>query len=639
MQKDCRSNPCPAGRDYRRRSNIPDAPEADTASEMVPPVSLTGDRATPSIASRVPHGGAGPSTAPEDQMTDTTRLPAATRGAPPRRRHFAAVLTVVALTACAQQPVQENTPVPSPGEGVERTVLVEPGLPPPDLATPGDTEILERLRARAAARRAATARQHFDAGDRRHADVWARLRAGFALPAVDHRAVAAEIDWYASSFDYLQHTTDRARLYLAYIVQEAERRKLPLELALLPIVESAFQPYARSPAGAMGIWQFMRSTGRRFGLEQTGWYDARRDIVESTRAAFEYLERLHEHLDGDWLLAVAAYNAGEGTVARARRRNRARGKPVDFFSLSLPAETRSYVPRLLAIAALVRDPQRHGLTLDPIDDAVYFRSVDVGSQISLGKAAKMAGITLNEMMLLNPGFFRHATDPDGPHRLLLPAEAAQGFQQALAETDPSERMTWSIHTVASGESLSAIASRYRVSVDQLKRANAIQGTLLRVGQELEVPTMPATTVVGELSAEVRRGMERARISGQRRVYRVRRGDSLWAIARRSKLTVSQLMAWNGLGKRSVLRPGQKLVIWNAPSPSSVAASGNANADAAFYTVRRGDSLWEIARRHKLSTRDLAAWNALSISSLLRPGQKLRLSPPRSAGLIPSATGA
>ena len=295
-----------------------------------------------------------------------------------------------------------------------------------------------------------------------YADLWARIRAGLSLPDTDHPDVQAELNWYAGRPEYLQRTTDRARLYLAYIVREAERRQLPLELALLPIVESAFQPYARSPAGAMGIWQFMPSTGRRFGLHRTPWYDARRDIVESTRAAFDYLERLHDDLGGDWLLAVAAYNAGEGNVMRALRRNRAQGKAEDFFSLSLPAETRAYVPRLLAIARLVSNPQRYGLTLDPIDDVPYFAGVDVGGQVALGKAAQLAGVSLNELMLLNPGFFRHATDPEGPHRLLVPTTSAGRFREALAATNPEQRMAWSTHTVSKGDTLSDIAGRYGV---------------------------------------------------------------------------------------------------------------------------------------------------------------------------------
>jgi len=549
-----------------------------------------------------------------------------------------ALAAVVLLGACAPQGVREDAVSRSPEDAARHAVLIEPGSPPPDAGPPSDAEILARLRERAAARRAAAAQLRMDTGAARPADLWARIRAGMRLPPSEHPAVRAELEWYAARPDYVQRTTDRARLYLAYIVREAERRELPLELALLPVVESAFQPYARSPAGAMGIWQFIRSTGRRFGLHQSAWYDARRDIVESTRAAFEYLERLHRDLDGDWLLAVAAYNAGEGNVLRARARNRARGAPEDFFSLALPAETRAYVPRLLAFSALVRNPEVHGLTLDPIDDAPYFRRVEVGSQIDLALAAEMAGVTLNEMMLLNPGFFRHATDPNGPHHLLVPAESAAAFEQALASTDPAERVAWGTHVVARGDTLIGIAGRYGVSVDEIRDANGKDSTLLRVGETLKVPGSGAAREVGQLSPEVRRGIATAVRSEQRQQYRVRRGDSLWSIARAHRVSLARLMQWNGLGKRSILRPGQKLVIHRDVAPRRGTGAPTREQTPQVHVVESGDSLWHIARRYGLRTNDLARWNGISVSATLHPGQTLRLSAPQQAARTRYARG-
>jgi membrane-bound lytic murein transglycosylase D len=546
-----------------------------------------------------------------------------------------AVIAALLLSACAAQSVRDDEPPASAEDAARQAVLIEPGPPPPDLATPSDAVILERLRKRAAERRAAAARLRLDAGDDRYVDVWARLRSGFRLPRVEHASIDAELRWYAARPDYIQRTTDRARLYLAYIVREAERRGLPLELALLPVVESAFQPYARSPAGAMGLWQFIRSTGRIYGLRQSHWYDGRRDLLASTRAAFDFLQKLHRELDNDWLLAVAAYNTGAGNVRRAMARNRARNRPTDFFSLRLPAETRAYVPRLLAIARLVANPGAYGITLDPIDDDPYFRRVDVGGQISLAKAAGMAGITLDELMLLNSGFMRHATDPAGPHYLLVPAESVPAFRQALAALPPAERMAWSTHSVSRGETLSGIAHRYNVSVDSLRAANEVNGTTLKVGQELRVPVGADQDVLASLSPEVRAGIRRAQRNERRRVHRVRRGDSLWSIARKHRVSVSKLMRWNGLGKRSVIRPGQKIVIWQAgPAPRPATAENPSE-----YVVRSGDNLWNIARRYKLSTEDLARWNGIEKTAILRPGQKLRLAPPRSAARAPRATDA
>jgi membrane-bound lytic murein transglycosylase D len=553
------------------------------------------------------------------------------------------VVTALAflLAGCATHAeVRDDPPPRSAADAARETVLIEPGPPPPDLATPSETVVLERLRKRAEERRAAAVRLRDSEAAPRYQDVWARIRAGFGLPRVEHRSIDAELRWYTKRPDYMQRTTDRARLYLAYIVHEAERRKLPLELALLPIVESAFQPYARSHAGAMGIWQFIGATGRRYGLRQTYWYDGRRDIVRATQAAFEYLERLYDVMDGDWLLAVAAYNTGEGKVRRARARNRARGKPTDFFSLRLPAETRAYVPRLLAISKMVGDPQAYGITLDPIDDEPYFRRVDIGSQIDLGRAAEMAGISYNEMMLLNPGFMRHATDPNGPHELLVPAESVPAFQQALAALPPEERMVWSMHEVASGDTLSGIAQHYGVSVESLRVANGMDGHILQVGQELRVPGSLTPDELAELSPAVRAGIRRAlRDRAPGGIYRVRRGDSLWTIARRHRVSLSKLMRRNGLGKKSVLRPGQKLVIPGRHITPARAITPVAGPPPNVYVVRSGDSLWTIARRYRLSTDELARWNGIDKGATLYPGQTLRLSPPpTTAAVFDPATG-
>ena len=552
-----------------------------------------------------------------------------TRGVP--RLLAPGLLAAILLAGCTPQSVREDVPTRGADEAARETVLIEPGPPPPGLASPSDTIVLERLRRRAEARRAAATKLRLDAEAASFQDVWARIRAGFRLPPVEHPGIDRELRWYASRPDYIQRTTDRARLYLAFIVREAERRRLPLELALLPIVESAFQPYARSHAGAMGIWQFIRSTGQRYGLHQSAWYDGRRDIVEATRAAFDYLTRLHDDMDGDWLLAVAAYNAGEGTVMRARARNRARGKSTDFFSLRLPAETRAYVPRLLAVARIVADPQAYGITLDPIDDEPYFRRVDVGGQIDLAQAARLAGISYNEMMLLNPGFMRHATDPDGPHRLLVPADAAATFEQALASVPADERVSWATHQVARGDTLSEIARRYGTSVDSLRAVNSLQGHVLQVGQELRVPAADTRSALGDLSPAVRAGMRRALEANvhTRSVYRVRPGDSLWAIARRHRVSLSSLMRHNNLSKRSVLRPGQKIRIPGraAPAAAPPAAAAAPGPRPPVHVVRSGDNLWTIARRYRLSPDDIARWNSISKTAILQPGQTLRLAPP------------
>jgi membrane-bound lytic murein transglycosylase D len=554
----------------------------------------------------------------------------------------AVLVALISLSGCEPQNVRQEQSLLSARDAAAQAAMAEPGPPPPDMS-PSNVVVLERLRRRVAARRAQAAKLRLDAGtDPNYVDIWAHSRGGMAFPDVDHPAVKAELKWYAKRPEYIQRTTDRARLYLGYIVHEARRRKLPLELTLLPVVESAFQPYARSPAGAMGIWQFMRSTGIHYGLKQTRWQDARRDIVQATRAAFDYLEKLHKDMKGDWLLAVAAYNAGEGNVLRAVRRNKARGKPIDFFSLSLPAETRAYVPRLLAFSQLVANPKAYGIKLDAIDDWPYFEQVPTGGQIDLAKAAKMAGITLNELMLLNPALIRGSTDPAGPHSLLLPRESVDTFRTALATAPPPQPRDESLVRVARGDTLSLIAEQHGISVANLKSANDLHSSTIRIGQKLRVPgatsaasasaSASATqSATQSLSAEVRKGIETARRNEQRTTYRVRGGDSLWSIAKKYKISVSRIRRWNGLRKKNVLRTGQKLVIWKHGSSAKQRPRQRASANkASEHIVKVGDNLWNIARRYKVTTAQLVSWNTINATDTLKPGQKLRLKPPSSA---------
>ncbi|MCS6948190.1 MAG: transglycosylase SLT domain-containing protein, partial [Steroidobacteraceae bacterium] len=248
-------------------------------------------------------------------------------------------------------------------------------------------------------------------------DLLQRLRSGFALPEVDHPSIDAHLSWYARNPEYLERVFGRAELYLHHIVGEIEARGMPLELALLPVIESAFEPFAYSRARAAGLWQFIPGTGERFGLPQNWWYDGRRDVLESTRAALDYLQFMHDEFNGDWLLAAAGYNCGEHCVLRAIRENQAQGKPIDFWSLRLPAETRAYVPKLLAMSRLVANPELYGIAFSQIPNEPYFVKVDTGGQIDLKLAAELAGITHEELSELNPAFHRWATPPQGPHHL------------------------------------------------------------------------------------------------------------------------------------------------------------------------------------------------------------------------------
>ncbi len=463
-------------------------------------------------------------------------------------------------------------------------------------------------------------------------NLWDRIRAGLRLPVPDHPRVRRELAWLIRNPDYLERVSRRARPFLRHIVAEVEARDMPLEIALLPVVESAFQPFAYSHGRAAGIWQIIPGTARRLGVRMSWWYDGRRDIVESTRAALDYLERLHAHFGGDWLLALAAYNAGEGNVDRAIARNRRRGRPTDFWHLRLPRETRTYVPRLLAVAAVVREPARYGIALAPIPDEPHLAVVPTGGQIDLALAARLADMTLEDLYRYNPGLNRWATDPHGPHRLVLPRDRAAAFEARLAEIPPHARVRWTRHRVRRGETLGHIARRYRVTVADIRRVNRIRGHLIRAGQSLLIPVASQGRAAYSLSADARRARLRATPRGDRKVvHRVRRGDTLWDIARAYGVSVRRLARWNGLALRDPLRPGDTLVVWlrdggaRAARPVSAAAVlPEETRRTIHYVVRRGDSLSRIARRFRVSVRDLVRWNGLRLGDYLRPGQRLKV---------------
>ncbi len=476
------------------------------------------------------------------------------------------------------------------------------------------------------------------------ADIWERIRRGFALPAVDHPRIDSQLAFYARHPDYMARVAVRAERYLYYIVKELERRELPLELALLPIVESAYDPYAYSHGRAAGLWQFIPGTARMYGLRQDWWHDQRRDVKESTRAALDFLEDLAAAFDGDWMLALAGYNAGPGNVRRAQARNRNAGRPLDFFSLPLPAETQAYVPKLLALRQLVADAAAFDIELPEIPNSPHFAVVQIGGQLDLAQAAELAEIDSRELYLLNPELNRWATHPEGPHRLLLPKSQADGFASALAELDPSQRVAWRRHTIRRGESLSTIASRYVIDVETLRTVNDISGHAIRAGDALLIPHATAASDAYALSEEQRSVARKARFGGggdRREVrYRVQPGDSFWSISRAHGVSVDQLARWNGMAPRDPLRAGRELLLW-LPGGNATADQSNLCADAqrcipaarepevrrVTYRVRNGDSLARIAARFGVSVAQISEWNQLDPARYLQPGQQLILQIP------------
>ncbi len=458
-------------------------------------------------------------------------------------------------------------------------------------------------------------------------DLWARIRQGFALPDAErhHPRVRDDLNWYRRHPAYLERVARRARPYLYHIVEEVEVRGMPGEIALLPIVESAFQPFAYSHGRAAGIWQFVPATARLYGLKQNWWYDGRRDVFAATDAALRFLQNLHRRFDGDWLLALAAYNSGEGTVRRAIRKNRRRGRPTDFWHLDLPRETRGYVPKLLALSRLVAEPERHGITLLPIPNEPVLERVDPGSQMDLALVAELADLNIDEVYTYNPGFNRWATDPDGPHEIALPIEKVPRFLAGLAQLPPEERIGWRRHKIRRGETLEQIARRYHTDVDLIRRVNHLRGHTIRAGDDLIVPVATREARAYTLSAGQRllRIQNTVRRGRHKVVYEVQPGDTLWTIARRYRVGVRELARWNDMAPRDTIHPGQRLVVWTKPDRHlATVRTGPRRTQKIAYRVRRGESLALISRKFRVSIRDLVRWNRLDPNAYLQPGQRL-----------------
>ena len=331
---------------------------------------------------------------------------------------------------------------------------------------------------------------------------WDLTRQNLVLE-LDHEnnRINRELLWLESNPQHVMKVSQRALPYYHYILEQVLEREMPAEVALIPFIESGFNPFAVSSSRAAGPWQFIPGTAKHFGLESNWWYDGRRDIIASTDAALNYLSYLNEMFDGDWLLTFAAYNAGEGNVLRAIKRNTRANQPTDYWSLNLPSETMRYVPKILATAIAIRDAERLGLQLEEIPAEPYFAEVYTGGQLDLSQAAELAEIDLNELKQLNPGFSRWATAPEGPHRLLIPIESAEQFQTALVQLPVENRVNFQHYTIIRGDTLSTIARRFGTTVAAIQQANQMNSTKLRIGQTLLVPADGNQIALQSSSAE------------------------------------------------------------------------------------------------------------------------------------------
>jgi peptidoglycan lytic transglycosylase D len=522
---------------------------------------------------------------------------------------------VVAISACAH----------APGKRAAANAAVEPptAIPPaepsstyPEAPTPPSAQATEPTDATLND----TPTQVAGLTPAQYADLFDRMRAGFKLDDADRAAVDQQLNWFASHPEYLERAFGRAELYLYHIVTELEARGMPLEIALLPVVESAFEPYAYSRARASGLWQFIPDTGSRYGLKQDWWYDGRRDVVESTRAALDYLQSLHDEFNGDWLLAIAAYNCGEMAVEHALDVNRAKGKPLDFWSLKLPKETKAYVPKLLAMRRLVSNPEAYDISISPIPNQPYFSRVETHGQIDLKLAAEIAGVTDEELYELNPAFHRWATDPSGPHFLLLPVDGAQVFKQNISQLSDDQRMHSQTYTVGRGDSVASVAKKFNTTPNVVREMNDLPTGPLTVGTDLRVPAS-STLLPAKVLLAAARVDGRDRSSRRPHVHVVHRGDTMWSIARRTGMDVNKLAMMNGMQPGDPLRAGQRLRLSNSGSTSTRSSSALRKVT---YTVRAGDTLTQIAKLFQVSVKEIMSWNRIVSRSALSPGQKLTI---------------
>lgn len=384
-------------------------------------------------------------------------------------------------------------------------------------------------------------------------DLWERIRPQLSFHTLHNARIGAAREHYLRQHNYINLIAPRANRYLYYLVTEVERRDMPIEIALLPLVESALNPFAFSSQRAAGLWQIMPGTADDLGMRRDWWYDARLDLRDSTEVALDYLQQLQREFDGDWLLALAAYNAGKARVQRAVKRNREQGRPTDYWALNLPRETRHYVPRLVALSTLIAFNDALGLELPPIPNQPAFVAVDTGGQVEMLRAAQLAELPLEELRRYNPGYLRWATLPDRDHELLVPPYAAKRLRTGLENLGPNDRVTWERYRIRRGDSLIRIARRFGADADLLREVNNLDGNLIRAGDTLMIPNSAAWR--GSLA------LADAGRTGIRRGYRVRSGDSLYSIALRFDVTIDDLVIWNDLDPERYLQPGQALTLY------------------------------------------------------------------------------
>lgn len=432
--------------------------------------------------------------------------------------------------------------------------------------------------------------------------VWVVLSRQFSLDhEINRPEVQGQLRWLIQHPQYLQQLT-RSEPYMYHIMTEIKKRHLPGELALLPMLESAYNPFAYSGAGAAGLWQLMPGTGSDLGLKQDWWFDARRSIPSSTGAALNYLEYLHRYFHGNWILAFAAYNAGEAAMSRIIKENH----HTNFWALPVPKETKNYVPRLLALAEIIQHPEKYHVQLPPIAHVPYFEEVAVGSQIDLNHAAQLAGISYQDLLKLNPGYNRWATAPNQPYKLLIPASHVARFSHNLSQVPKNQRVSWTRYRVKAGDNLYSIAASHHTTVNMIKELNQLKSNAIPKGQFVLIPNNSYATQPHVSHSHF------SKPNAFKTIYIVDKNDTLESIAQKSHITVAQIKFWNNGTEQTELQPGQSLILWRS-------------TQSATYTVKNGDNLNRIALTYHTNLKKLYSLNPKLRTAQLRTGQIIRVS--------------
>jgi len=451
-------------------------------------------------------------------------------------------------------------------------------------------------------------------------NIWTEMQHQFHLSAQHLGQYNNHINRFRKNPSHLKIISQRAKPYLHYILTQVQLRNMPYEIALLPIIESGFRPKARSSQQAGGLWQFIPSTADIFGLDQNWWYDGRQDVIQSTNAALDYLQKLYKRNNNDWLLALASYNAGHGTIRKATKKYKIKlshpKSSPSFWDIQpyLPKETQNYVPQLLAVSHVINHIENFNIELEPIENSPFFTEIKLTKQMDLSKAMELSQVSKETFEQLNPAYLAPVTPPNGPFNILLPIEQANSFQQVVASNSDLFDIQWHRHKIRSGDSLSVIAKKYRTTQKAIKKINNMRTARLRAGKTLLIP-VPSELTPNRIASDSNKIRNLAQNKNQytKTVHKVKSGESLWSIARQYNINTRNLANWNQLDIKRPLRLGQALEIRNPNFGHAVQVK-----------VKKGHSLWTIARQYNVTTKELAHWNNIKPSKVLQPGHLLTI---------------